>query len=126
MAATPAKPATIPVTLPARLPERIFLDLWVRAYTPPKRGAVEAVVTLGKGDRGVEVGRFAVFPSRPFLATAASQQRAYRFDATAALAAFPGERELTVHVRLVPIDEKVPAEGASLTIARVELSPPPP
>jgi hypothetical protein len=126
LVATPAKAAIFPVTLPAPMSERIFLDLWVRAYTPPKRGAVEAVVTLGKGERGIEVGRFAVFPSERFVATDASQQRAYRFDATSTVAAFKGERELTAQVRLVPIDEKVPADGAQLTIDRAELSPPPP
>lgn len=126
LVATPTKAAVIPVMLPARVPERLFLDLSVRAYTPPRRGAVEAVVTLGKGERGMEVGRFAVFPSEPFVAAEPSQQRAYRFDANSAVAAFRGERELTAQVRLVPIDEKVPADGAQLTIERAELNPPPP
>jgi hypothetical protein len=126
LVATPGKAAVIPVMPPARVPERLFFDLWVRAYTPPKRGAVEAVVTLGKGERGIEIGRFAVFPSEPFVATDASQQRAYRFNATSAVAAFRGDRELTAQVRLVPVDERVPVEGAQLTIERAELNPPPP
>jgi hypothetical protein len=99
----------------------------VRAYTPPRRGAVEAVVALRAGDSGkeVEVGRFAVFPSEPFLATAASQQRAYRFDATAALNALGGDQPFAV-VKLAPFDPAMPADDAQLTIARAELSPRPP
>jgi len=123
LVATPDKAATVQIARP-RTSAGTFLDLWVRAYTPPPRGAVEAVVTLTAGGHEVEIGRFAVFPSEPFFATQAWQQRAYRFDATAALAALKDhDGPLVVQVRLVPIDAGVSPEGAQLTISKVELSP---
>ena len=125
LVATPDKAATVQIVRP-RTSAGTFLDLWVRAYTPPRRGAVEAVVTLTAGGSEMEIGRFAVFPSEPFFATEAWQQRAYRFDATAALTAFKaGDDSLVVQVRLVPIDAGVSPEGAQLTLSKVELSPRP-
>lgn len=121
--AAPEKPATVPIT-PARGAAGSFLDLYVRSYSPPRRGAVEAVVTLGPAGNEIEIGRFAVFPSEPFLATNPAEQRAYRFDATAALAAYQG-RPLVGQVRLLPVDPAISAEGAQLGLSRVEITPRP-
>jgi len=120
LAATPDKPARVP--LPAnRAANAVLVDLYARAYTPPKRGAVEAVVSVGPEGQGMEIGRFAVFPAEPFLAANPQDQRGYRFDASAALAAFK-DKPLVVEVKLVPTDAKVLPEGAMLTLSRVELS----
>ena len=123
LAATPEKPAALSIALPKTT--NAFLDLWVRAYTPPKRGAVESVVSLGvAGGNDIEVGRFAVFPSEPFFAANPDQQRAYRFDATAALASLRAKGStLIVRVRLVPTDPKMQSDGAQLTLSRAEFSP---
>jgi hypothetical protein len=123
LSATPDKPATVPLP-PARPSNAVLLDLYVRAYTPPRRGSVEAIVSLGPIGSEMEIARFAVFPSDPFFATSPRELRAYRFDASAALTTFQG-RPLVVQVRLVPIDESIPPEGAKLTISRVEVSPRP-
>jgi hypothetical protein len=123
LTATPGTPAT--VALPAaRTPDAVLLDLYVRAYTPPRRGSVEAIVSLGPTGSEMEIARFAVFPSDPFFATSPRELRAYRFDASAALTAFQG-RALMVQVRLVPIDESISPEGAKLTLGRVEVNPRP-
>ena len=121
LVAAPEKPAILPVAPKAG---GTFLDLFVRAYSPPQRGAVEAVVTLGPAGSEMEIGRFAVFPSDPFFATNPAEQRAYRFDASAALAAFQG-RPLVAQLRLVPIDPGISPAGARLEISRVEISPRP-
>jgi hypothetical protein len=116
-------PAVVP--LPAnRAPDAVLLDLYVRSYTPPRRGSVEAVVSLGPRGNEMEIGRFAVFPSEPFFAANPTELRAYRFDASAAFLAFQG-RPLAVQMRLVPTDEKISAEGAKLTLSRVEITPRP-
>jgi len=123
VAATPEKPALVP--LPAtRAPNAVLLDLYMRAYAPPRRGSVEAVVSLGATGKEMEIGRFAVFPSEPFLAASPREQRAYRFDASAAFAAFK-DQPLLVQLRLVPTDEAIAPEGAKLTLSRVEVIPRP-
>jgi hypothetical protein len=122
--ATVEQAATLPIG-PPRATTETFLDLWIQAYTPPQRGAVEAVVSLARagGPDALEIGRFAVFPSEPFWATEASHQRAYRFDATAALAALKAsDGPLEVRVRLEPIDPKVSPEGAQLTLSKAAFS----
>jgi hypothetical protein len=121
--ATPEKPASLP--LPAqRTANAVLLDLYVRAFAPPRRGAVEAVVSIGPKGKEMEIGRFAVFPAEPFLAASPREQRAYRFDASAAFATFK-DQPLLVQLRLVPTDEAVSPEGAKLTLSRVEVSPRP-
>ncbi len=121
LVATPEQPASVP--LPARrAAHAVLLDLYVRAYAPPRRGSVEAIVSLGPTGGEMEIARFAVFPSEPFFATSPRELRAYRFDASAALAAFEG-RPLIAQVRLVPIDDRISPEGAQLTLSRVEISP---
>jgi hypothetical protein len=124
LVATVEQAATLSIVPPRDMRET-FLDLWIQAYTPPQRGAVEAVVSLARagGTGEIEIGRFAIFPSEPFWATEASQQRAYRFDATAALAALKaGDGPLEVRVRLEPIAPKVSPEGAQLTLSKAEFS----
>jgi hypothetical protein len=123
LVATSDKPATLPVPA-SRAPNAVLLDLYVSAYKPPRRGSIEAAVSLGPTGSEMEIARFAVFPSESFFAASPTEQRAYRFDASAALAAFP-RRPLIVQVRLVPTDEKISPEGASLTLSRVELNPRP-
>jgi len=123
LAAAPDKPALVPLP-PARAPNAVLLDLFVRAYAPPRRGSVEAVVALGPTGKEMEIGRFAVFPSEPFLAASPREQRAYRFDASAAFAAFQNQ-PLFVQVRLVPTDAAISPEGAKLTLSRVEVNPRP-
>lgn len=124
LVATLEKTATLSIVPPRTMMET-FLDLWIQAYTPPRRGAVEAVVLLAaaSGSQAIEIGRFAVFPSKSFFATKVSQQRAYRFDATATLAALKaGDGPLEVRVRLEPIDTKMSPEGAQLTLSKAEFS----
>jgi hypothetical protein len=123
LAAAPDKPALVPLPS-ARAPNAVLLDLFVRAYAPPRRGSVEAVVALGPTGKEMEIGRFAVFPSEPFLAASPREQRAYRFDASAAFAAFQNQ-PLFVQVRLVPTDAAISPEGAKLTLSRVEINPRP-
>ncbi|MDO8877951.1 MAG: hypothetical protein Q8M24_10205 [Pseudolabrys sp.] len=123
-AATLARAATLTISRPDD-PARVFLDLWVNAYTPPSRGAVEAVVSVGadRGNAFVEVGRFSVFPSEPFTASDARKHRAYRFNATAALAALkPGEETLNVRIDMVSLIEAIRAEGARLEIGKATFS----
>ena len=120
LAATPEKPALVQVPA-TRAPNAVLLDLYMRAYAPPRRGSVEAVVSLGPSGKEMEIGRFAVFPSEPFLAASPREQRAYRFDASAAFAAFK-DQPLLVQLRLVPTDEAISPEGAKLTLSRVEIT----
>jgi hypothetical protein len=114
------------LTIPRpRNPAEVFLDLWVKAYTPPSRGAVEAVASVGSATRktAIEVGRFAVFPSEPFFATEGRRQRAYRFNATEALRALgAGDDALIVRVEMVSLIENIPAQGAELVFSKAELS----
>jgi hypothetical protein len=124
LTATLQRAAVLPIARP-RNPNEVYLDLWVKAYTPPRRGAVEAIVTVGPARQKaqIEVGRFAVFPSEPFIATEASQQRAYRFNASAALGALKTEdTDLTIRVALVSLIETAPAEGAQLVLAKAAFS----
>lgn len=118
--ATPERAAALTVTRP---PAAAFLDLWVTAYTPPRQGAVEAVVSIGAATTDIEVGRFAVFPAEPFTARQTSEQRAYRFDASAALQSLKRDgAAVTVRVALIPIDDKIPALGAKLVVGKAAFS----
>jgi hypothetical protein len=97
----------------------MLLDIHVKAFTPPRRGSVEAVVWLGPAGREIEVGRFAVFPSAAFRAATSAEQRTFRLNAAAALAAARGQ-PLVAKLLLVPTDDKISAAGASLTLDRIE------
>lgn len=124
LTAVPGKPAAVPVPA-SRAANAVLLDFYISGYTPPRRGAVEGIVSLGPTGSEMEIGRFAVFPSEPFRAAKPNEQRAFRFDATAALAAYRGQ-PLIAQIRLVPMDDKLSPEGAQLTLSRVEVNPRPP
>ena len=125
--ATLVKPATIPIAAPPQAKSGIFLVVSVRAYTPPRRGAIEAVVTLATG-RGIEqdVGGFSIFPNEPFAVADARQERAFRLDATAALAALKSKGDtLLVSVRLASAGPSITSDAASLSVGRVSFYPRP-
>ena len=126
LTATPERIATLTIP-PPRSPADIFLDLYLKAYVPPRKGAVEAVVSIEPaGGGGVEIGRFTVFPAEPFIVTEPRQQRAYRFDASAAIRTLkPSETAVTVSVALLPLDTKISPQGAELTLSKAEFSPRP-
>jgi hypothetical protein len=116
----------------ARLPVRVqpgamgdpVLHVWIRSYTPPRRGAVEAVVSLVSGDREIEVGRFVVFPSEPFAASATREERGYSFDAREAVNRLGRDAApLIARIRLAPLDPAIPTEGGETTLSRAELHP---
>ena len=121
--ATTEKAAVVPVTVPPRTSAPTYLDVWVSAFSPPQRGAVEAVVTLGAAGSGeTEIGRFTVFPGEPFATKKDEPGRAYRFNVTAALARLPaGDGPLLVRVQLLPIDPAISPAGAEMKIDRAEL-----
>jgi hypothetical protein len=120
--ATLSRTASIPVRIHPGATSNPILQLWVRSYTPPRRGAVEAAVSLARGDKEIEVGRFTVFPSEPFSASGAGQERAYMFDARGGLASLASmQGELTSRVRLEPIESGVTPDQAELEISRAEL-----
>ena len=123
--ATVSHPATVPVRVPPGTGNRL-LQLWVRTYRPPGRGAVEAAVSLVRGDKEVEVGRFAVFPSEPFVARTAAQERGYVFDAASALASLDRVGgELVSRLGLAPVEWLKQPTSAERRVSRAELSPPP-
>jgi hypothetical protein len=63
-----------------------------------------------------------VFPSEPFSASGAGQERGYMFDAMGALASLASmQGELTSRVRLQPIEPGVAPDNAELDISRAEL-----
>ena len=128
LVATPAKPARIVVPAPSLVSSGVFLDVGVRAYAPPRGGAVQAVVTVSAGahDTEQEIGRFTVFPNEPFSADDVRQERIFRLDATAALAALKSSGgPLEVKVRLAPLDPSVSSSDASLTVGQVVFQPRP-
>jgi hypothetical protein len=104
-----------------------FLDLNVRAFTPPKHGAVEAVVTLEEnkdGGREVELGSFTIFPAKKFEAKKPDDERAFRLDATDALADLGADNAaVKVRVRLAPLHQGKSASGAKLTLGKVQFVP---
>jgi hypothetical protein len=124
--ATPKGPATLLVDRRAA-GSGAFLDLNVRAFTPPKHGAVEAVVTLEEnkdGGREVELGSFTIFPAKKFEAKKPDDERAFRLDATDALADLGTDNAaVKVKVRLAPLHEGKSAHGAKLTLGKVQFVP---
>jgi hypothetical protein len=126
LTATPERAATLTILRP-RSAADIFLDVWIKAYTPPLSGAVDAVVKAGPvGGQPVEIGRISIFPSQPFNATEAREQRAYRFDATALLRRLePNDAAIVVSVALIPMDEKFSPQGARIMLGKAEFSPRP-
>jgi hypothetical protein len=124
--ATANGPATLLVDRQAAA-SGAFLDLNVRAFTPPKRGGVEAVVTLEEnrdGGREVELGSFTIFPAKKFEAKKPDDERAFRLDATDALADLGADSTaVKVKVRLAPLHEGHSATGAKLTLGKVQFVP---
>jgi hypothetical protein len=124
--ATARGPATLLVDRQAAGADA-FLDLNVRAFTPPKRGAVEAVVTLEEnkdGGREVDVGSFTIFPAKKFEAKKPDDERGFRLDATQALADLGADNAaVKVKVRLAPLHEGQSATGAKLTLGKVQFVP---
>lgn len=124
--ATARGPATLLLDRQAEKNEA-FLDLNVRAFTPPKRGAVTAIVTLEEnkdGGREVELGSFTIFPARKFEAKKAGDERAFRLDATQALADLGADAAaVKVKIRLAPLHEGQSTQGAKLTLGKVQLVP---
>jgi hypothetical protein len=106
-----------------------YLDLNVRAFKPPRRGAVEAVVTLVEnkaGGREVDVGTFTISPAKKFEAKNPDDERGFRLDATQALAGLGADgTAVTVKVRLAPLLEGQSAAGARLTLGKVQFVPVP-
>ena len=110
------------VALPAapRASGPIYLDVQIGAYTPPLRGAVDAIVVLASGGRETEIGRITVFPNVAFTAKVGEPGRSYRFNVTSAIAASVAGGPLELRVRLVPIDPNVPITGAQMTVRSAE------
>jgi hypothetical protein len=105
-----------------------LLDLYVKAFKPPRRGGVEMVVTLEEnkdGGRQVNVGTFTMFPSKKFEARKPEDERGFRFNAAKALADLgaDGAANVKVKVRLAPLHEGLSAHGARLTLGKVQFVP---
>jgi hypothetical protein len=124
--ATAKRPATVFVNRPSAGGDAV-LDLSVRAFRPPWRGAVEAVVSLKESKqsgREAEVGSFTIFPTKAFQATKPEDERGFRLDATQALSELgAGTDPLAVKVRLASLREGRSAAGARLTLGKVQLIP---
>jgi hypothetical protein len=124
--ATAKAPATLLIDRQAAGKD-VFLDLNVRAFKPPRRGAVEAVVTLEEnkdGGRKGDVGAFSIFPAKKFEARKPGDERRFRLDATQALANLGGDNAaVKVKVRLAPLHAGRSARGAKLTLGKVQLVP---
>ncbi len=118
--ATPDTVAAVPLPARPRTGGPIYLDLRIVGYTPPTRGAADAVLMLADGTREIEIGRVTVFPNRAFTSKDGEPGRSYRFNVAATLAALAADRPIELRIRLVPIDPKVPIDGARMTIGGAE------
>jgi hypothetical protein len=119
--ATVERPATVTVTV-AQGPNSIeagqYVVVDVIAYTPPRDGAIQGVVTIQKHTDSTEqeIGRFGIFPNTEF--SAADHSRVQRYS-------FPLPRDvlqdrpvkLTVHV--VPLRGE--GEGARIEVGGAEI-----
>lgn len=133
-AAAPAAAVTATARVPATLVvERqaggadVLLDIAIRGFRPPRRGAVEAVVTLSEnkaGGREVDVGAFTIFPAKKFRAAKPEDERGFRLDAAQALASLGVDSTaVKVKVRLAPLRDGQSAAGARLTLGKVQFLP---
>jgi hypothetical protein len=124
--ATATTPATVVINRQAGGTD-VLLDLNVTAFRPPRRGAVEAVVTLQEnkaGGREIDVGSFSIFPAKKFKASGSADQRGFRFDAMQALADLGlATTAVKVLVRLMPLNDGQSAAGAKLTLGKVQFVP---
>jgi hypothetical protein len=122
--ATMQREARLPIRVQAGAKADPILHIWIKSYTPPRRGGVEGVVSLLSADKEAEVGRFVVFPSEPFVASDVRQERGYSFDAREALERLGGDTAaLIARIRLAPLDPAIPTEGGEITLSRAELHP---
>jgi hypothetical protein len=100
--ATVERPATITVAVApglnaTRAARHLVVD--VTAYTPPRDGAVQGVVTVQKNTDSTEqeIGRFGIFPNTEFSAADSSKVRRYSFPLPRNVLR-DGSVKLTVHV----------------------------
>ena len=127
--ATARVPATVFVERPSAGTDAV-LDLSVRAFRPPWRGAVEARVSLKESKEGketgreIEVGSFTILPTKAFEASKPEDERGFRLDAKQALAELgSGTDPVAVKVRLASLRQGRSAAGAKLTLGKVQLIP---
>jgi hypothetical protein len=117
--ATVERPATVTVTV-AQGPDSIeagkYVVVDVTAYTPPRHGAVQGVVTVQKNTDGTEqeIGRFGIFPNTEF--SAADRVQRYSFPLPRDVLQ-DGPVKLTVHV--VPLRGE--GEGARIEVGGAEI-----
>jgi hypothetical protein len=119
--ATVERPATVTVSV-AQGPDSIeagqYVVVDVTAYTPPRDGVVQGVVTVQKNTDGTEqeIGRFGIFPNTEFSAADPSKVRRYSFPLPRDVLQ-DGPVKLTVHV--VPLRGE--GEGARLELGGAEI-----
>jgi hypothetical protein len=122
LTATVEAPATMLLDRPTATGDT-YLDINVRAFTPPQRGAVAAVVSLEEnkeGGREVEVGSFTIFPPTRFAATKPEDERRFRLNATQALAELGTVGEpVKVKVKLTSLRQGEAVEPTELTLGSV-------
>ena len=119
--ATVERPATVTVTV-AQGPDLIvagqYVVLDVTAYTPPRDGVVQGVVTVQKNTDGTEqeIGRFGIFPNTEFSAADHSRVQRYSFPLPRDVLQV-GPVKLTVHV--VPLRGE--GKGARIEVGGAEI-----
>jgi hypothetical protein len=118
--ATVERPATVTVTV-VRGPDSIegqYVVVDVAAYTPPRDGAIQGVVTVLKHTDSTEqeIGRFGIFPDTEFSAADPSKVRRYSFPLPRDVLQ-DGPLKLTVHV--VPLRGE--GKGARLELGGAEI-----
>jgi hypothetical protein len=119
--ATVERPATVTVTV-AQGPDSIeagqYVVVDVIAYTPPRDGAIQGVVTVQKHTDSTEqeIGRFGIFPNTEFSAADPSKVRRYSFPLPRDVLQ-DGPVKLTVHV--VPLRGE--GEGARIEVGGAEI-----
>ena len=119
--ATVEHPATVTVTV-AQGPDSIeagqYLVVDVTAYTPPRDGAIQGVVTVQKHTDSTEqeIGRFGIFPNTEFSAADPSKVRRYSFPLPRDVLR-DGPVKVTIHV--VPLRGE--GKGARLELGGAEI-----
>jgi hypothetical protein len=121
---TTKTPAELTIAAPSA-PTDGYLAIGVTSFTPPRQGAVSAVVSLvDSAGRKYEVGRFSIFPSEPFVAKGPAEERAFLLDAREALRA-ASKGPLKVVVQLTPDVAGGEVADAALTVGRAAFTAPP-
>jgi hypothetical protein len=119
--ATVERPATVTVTV-ASGPDSIragqYVVVDVTAYTPPRDGVVQGVVTVQKNSNSKEqeIGRFGIFPNTEFSAADPSKVQRYSFPLPRDVLQ-DGPVKLTVHV--VPLRGE--GKGARIEVGGAEI-----